>query len=372
VNNLAKAIKVFGAALDPNDDPIKILAKCSYINRLAQNLVDIDKEILDPYDGLLNFSQVLIQEKYTKIGKFPVESWLTPKPKIEDYSLLDPYKYQNFTNSGSVAEYSIKMEGFIRDNILPDIPLMIGVDHSLTGGVLGALAEQYGRENILVVIFDAHFDGIPAKISLNLAKYAKENEEKINALFPQQLDSTELEAINLKDSYTCASYLNYLIKDDIISPENLIIFGCQDYPNDAMKSEGDERVKDFVDNYLGFEKKGVKFIPSSEDKEQMILDLGETLAKFNTPYLYISLDVDVCMFKEVLAARFMNAIGIEKDVLLKAALKIKDYMDTKNCALIGLDLMEIETYMLNRELKKSGERDRTTEVVDDFLNIITS
>jgi len=363
--------KVFGAALDANDDPVKVFAKCSYLNRLAQKIIDPQKEFLDPYDGLLEFSQVLQQEKYIKMGKFPIESWLTPKPKIEDFPSLNPEKFQEFTNSGTIAEYSIKMEGFVRDNILPDIPLMIGADHSLTGGVLGALSEEYGPENILVVIFDAHFDGIPASISLSLAKYAEENKEKVNVLFPQHLNSAELEAINLKDSYTCASYLDYLIKDGVISPQNLIIFGCQDYPSEDMKAEGDERVKDYIDYYFGFEKKGVKFIPSSEDKEQMITELGEILADFNTPYLYISLDVDVCMFKEVLAARFMNVIGIEKEIILNAALKVKDYMDTKNCALIGLDVMEIETYMLNKELKKSGEKDRTVEFVNDFLNIIT-
>ena len=211
-----KKIKVFGAALDPNDDPMKILAKCAYINRLAQNLIDPEKDFLDPYDGILKYSKVLQQENFIKMGKFPVESWLTPRPNVEDYHKLDPRVFQEFSNSGNLGEYSIKMEGFIRDNILPDIPLMIGVDHSLTGGVLGALSEEYGAENILIVIFDAHFDAIPASISKELAEYAKEHEEVVKTLIPITLDLEDIKEIEINDTYTCASFLDHIISDKII------------------------------------------------------------------------------------------------------------------------------------------------------------
>ncbi|MHA1273657.1 MAG: arginase family protein [Promethearchaeota archaeon] len=361
--------KIFGAALDPNDDPLKILAKCSYLNRLARNLIDLDKDFMDPYEGIIKYSQVLKNKRFKKIGKFPIETWLTPKPKIKDFTLLDPLRFQKFTNSGEIYNYSKKLEEFVNIKVLPDIPLMIGVDHSLTGGVLRALSKKFGPENILVIIFDAHFDGIPANLSLNLAKFAYENKEKVNLLFPQQLGLIDLDSIELKNSYTCSSYLEYLIKDDIILPKKLIIFGCQDYPSEEMKSEEDIRVKEYVDYYLSYEKRGVKFIPATENREDMIKQLDAILTDFDVPYIYISIDVDISMFREVLAARFTNIIGIEIEVVKRAALAIKTFIDLKKCNLIGLDIMEIETYMLNKKLKKSGESDKTIELIDDFLNI---
>ncbi|MBA7632386.1 hypothetical protein ES703_39932 [subsurface metagenome] len=365
-----RKIKVFGAALDPIDDPMKVLAKCSYINRLAQNIVDPERKFLDPYDGLLKFSKVLSREEYIKIGKFPIESWLTPKPKIEDYPLLDPFKYQEFVNSGAVRALSKNLENFVMEKVLPDIPLMIGVDHSLTGGVLSALSKKYGAENILIVMFDAHFDAIPAQISLNLVKYMQEHQKEIHVLSPGLLDSMDVNNITLKDSYSCASFLDYLIQDGIILPENLIIYGCQDYPSEEYISIEDSRVKQFVDCYRSFEEKGVKIIPGTKDKNNMIKKLEKALENYSVPYIYISFDVDVGIFKEILAARFMNVIGIEKEIILNAARAIKEFMELKKCELVGLDFLEIDTYVLGRELKKSGRIDRTAEVIDEFLEII--
>jgi hypothetical protein len=365
-----KKIKVFGAALDPLDDPMKVLTKCSYINKLAQNLIEPERNFLDPYEGLLKFSKILKKEQFIKIGKFSIDTWLTPKPKIEDFPLLDPFKYQEFVNSGAVRNLSINLGEFIDEKILPDIPLMIGVDHSLTGGVLYSLSQKYGKDNILIVIFDAHFDGIPASISLNLTKYMKEHQKEVHVLVPELLESMEVENITLKDSYSCASFLDYLIEDEIISPENLIIFGVQDYPDKELLLIEDSRVKDYVNYYSSFEEKGVKIIPAVKNSDHMIEELKKSLNSHNVSNIYLSFDVDVGVFKEILAARFMNVIGIEKKLILKAAKTIKEYMVSKHCELIGLDFLEIDTYIFGRELKKSGKKDMTPEVIDEFLKII--
>ena len=367
---MSRKIKVFGAALDPIDDPMKVLAKCSYINRLAQNIVNPERNFLDPYEGLLKFSKVLNKDEFIKIGKFPIESWLTPKPKVEDFPLVDPFKYQEFVNCGAVRTISASLEKFVNKKILPDIPLMIGVDHSLTGGVLSALSKKYGKENILIIIFDAHFDGIPAKISLDLVKYMQEHQKEIHVLSTGLLESIDVNNITLNDSYSCASFLDYLIQDEIISPQNLIIFGCQDYPSEEYKAIRDSRVRQFVDYYLSFEEKGVKIIPAISNENDMKEMLKETLKNFEGSHIYISFDVDVCVFKEVLAARFMNVIGVKKELILNAANIIKNFMVSNNCELIGLDFLEIDTYVLGRELKKSGRKDRTVEVIDEFLKII--
>lgn len=363
-----KKIKVFGAALDVNDDPIKIMAKYAYINRLARGLITPDDDYLDPYEGVLKYSKILKNPEFEKIGKVPIPSWITPRPNIDDYHAIDPFKYQEFCNMGLVRDLSIKVEEFVNERILPDIPLMIGADHSLTGGVLSALSKKYGGEKILVIIFDAHFDVIPAHLSLELAKFAIENKDKTNMMVPTQISPADLENMNLKDNFSCASFIDYLIKEGIIPAENIIIYGCQDYPNEEMVNEKDNRVQNYVDYYLSFEKKGINIISAVKNPLGMNKKLNSILKTIDFPYLYISLDVDIAMFKEVLAARFMNALGIEMKVILEAVREINNYLNARNAKLVGLDIMEIETAMLNKTLNKSNRKDETIESIDEFLN----
>lgn len=362
---MEKRIKIFGAALDATDFPLNIQTKHAYLSRLAQNLIT-EPNFLDPYDGFLLYSSILSKEKYLKIGKFPVESWVSPKPNIEDYPFVNQLEFQKFTSNGKVKETSELLEKFIEDKVFPDVPLMIGVDHSLTGGVLSALSNKFGSENILVVVFDAHFDGIPASISANIAKYTIEHPDQLNPLVPELASLANEDLNNIKDSYTCGSFLYYLLEEKILLPENLIIFGCQDYPDDAFRSNNDPRILEYVDFYDSIEKKGVKFI-SKNDDTHMIEKLSSALELIDTPYIYISFDVDVGGLKEIIAARFKNAIGIEKSVILNAGKEIKKYMDLKKCELIGLDVMEIETHLLSRIFPKSGRIDQTVEVIDEFL-----
>jgi len=366
-SKIEKSVKVFGAALDATDNPIKILAKRSYLNRLAQKIMENNIDIKDPYEGFLLYSRLLSKKRFNKIGKFNIASWLRPKPNIEDYLSIDAINYQDFINSGSITEVSNELEQFVQKQVLSDISFMIGVDHSLTGGVLHAMARNYGAINILVIIFDAHFDAIPASLFLKLARFAKGQKEKIHSLI--DLDLID-ENIEITDTYNCASFIDYLIKEKIVLPQNLIVFGCQDYPNEDLKSKENPNIKDYVNFYLDFEKKGVNFVSVNEDRKKMIEKFKDILQNVSTPYVYISIDVDVGTFKEVLATRFMNIIGIEKEVILDAAKEIKRYMKVRNCDLIGLDVMEVETYMLNKELKKSAKKDKTIELVDDFLEVI--
>ena len=364
--NLVKLIKVFGAALDATDFPLSLQIKRNYLNQLAQNLV-IDPNFLDPYEGLLLFSRVLSKDKYLKMGKFPIESWLTPKPNLEDLPLMNQLEFQKFTSKGVIRIYSERLDNYVNNNILPDFPLMIGVDHSLTGGVLNALSNEFGPEDLLILIFDAHFDGLPASISLNIAKYMNEHPEETNPLISEHINLVN-ENLNIVDTYTCASFLFYLLKEKVIIPENLIIFGCQDYPDVKFRSLDDPRIVEFVEFYNEMEQKGVKFIPKS-DPSTMIKKLSTILKEAEKSKMYISFDTDVGALREIIATRFRNAIGIDQTTIINAAKSIKNVINSKKIDLIGLDIMEIETYLLNRVFPKSGRTDQTIKVIDSFLDV---
>ncbi|MFW9881430.1 MAG: arginase family protein [Candidatus Thorarchaeota archaeon] len=365
--NLVKQIKVFGAALDATDFPLSLQMKQKYLNYLAQNIVK-EPNFLDPYDGLLLFSQVLSNDKYLKMGKFSIESWLTPKPNLIDLPLMNQFEFQKFTSKGFIRIYSERLETYVKNKILPDIPLMIGVDHSLTGGVLKALSNEYGPEDLLIIIFDAHFDGIPAKISLNIAKYMNEHPKERNPLILEYSNLVN-ETLSVLDTYTCASYLFYLLKEKIILPENLIIFGCQDYPDVKYRSIDDHRIIEFVKFYDEMEQNGVKFIPKS-DTSTMVKKLSTILEDTDRSKMYISFDTDVGALREIIATRFRNAIGIDQKTIINAVKSIKNKINSRKIDLIGFDMMEIETHLLNKVFLKSGRIDKTIKVIDSFLNVL--
>lgn len=365
---MSKEIKVFGASLDPSDTQIKISIKQSYLNALASGNKEKLK-YLDAYDMFIAHSKYLKLPKFEKIGKFPIETWLRPKPDLEDFQFMNPLDFRIFLDSNGCKEYSDEIEEFIEQKILPGIPLMIGADHSLTGGVLKALARKYGPEDITLIIFDGHFDAIPSALRLELAKYTKEHKDEIDVLFPELVDSIN-ENLEIPQSYNCGTFLYHLMGDGTIRPENLIVYGCMDYPRDEFSSIQDPRVKNYVDYYRFYEKKGVKIIPNLKNNEKMNKKFELALESINTPYTYISIDVDVGALNALLASRFYEFTGVDEECLIDAATLLKKLIHTKKIELIGLDIMEIEVYFLNTKLKKFGKTDKTIEIMDNFLEIL--
>ncbi|MFX1452913.1 MAG: arginase family protein [Promethearchaeota archaeon] len=365
---MSKEIKVFGASLDPSDTQTKISIKQAYLNSLASGNTEKSK-YLDAYDAFVSHSKFLKLPNFNKIGKFPIESWLRPKPDLEDFQFMNPLDFRIFLDSNGCKEYSDEIEKFIDQKILPGIPLMIGADHSLTGGVLKALSKKYGAKNITLIILDAHFDGIPSKLRLGLAKYSKEHREEIDVLFPELLASIE-DDLEIPQSYNCGTFLYHLLKDGTIKAENLIIFGCMDYPREEFKDIQDSRVKNYVDFYFNYEKKGVKIIPNSGNNIKMQKQFELALKSIKTPYVYISIDVDVGALNAILASRFYEFTGVDEDCLMGIAGLLKNLVQQETVELIGMDIMEIELYFLNAKLKKFGKTDKTIEIMDHFIEIM--
>ncbi|HUY01593.1 MAG TPA: arginase family protein [Candidatus Deferrimicrobium sp.] len=364
---MVKYIKVFGAALDPSDSGTKVLIKRAHLDALATGREEKSK-YFDPYDAFITESKILQRPNFKKIGKFPIESWLRPKPDLEDHIFMTPLDFRIFLDSNGCKEYADAMEKFIEQKVFPDIPLMIGADHSLTGGVLKALSKKYGAENIAVIILDGHFDAIPTFLRLELAKYSQEHKNEVQIPFPELIDSID-ETTKIPLSYNCGTFLYHLMEQKVVDAQHLIVFGTMDYPSDEIKAIQDPRVKQYVDFYLSYQKKGITIIPNYKDNERMKTEFKEALEKLNTPYLYLSIDVDVSSLKAVLAARFMEFFGVDEEGLKNAADLIRKLVQSKKIEIIGLDLMEIEVYYLNAILK-SGKSDKTIAVMDNFLESI--
>ncbi|TFF88796.1 MAG: hypothetical protein EU549_02360 [Promethearchaeota archaeon] len=363
-----KKIKVFGAALDPTDSEKKIAIKLNYLNNVVHKRETKHNNYQDSYNAFIEESRILKDSKFHEVGRFPVETWLRSKPGPEDRIFMNPLEFRTFLDTNGCKEYSETMKNFIMKNILPDIPLMIGADHSLTGGVLSALSAKYGAENITVVIYDGHFDAIPTDLRLSLAKYSKEHKDEIQAILPEFLDSLSKNT-EVPSTYNCGTFLYYLIEEKIVLPENLIFYGVMDYPDETLQDINDPRVKNYVNFYKKFEEKGVRFIPNDKDYDNMNRSFEEIMNSIETPYLYLSIDVDVGSLNAVLAARFMDFIGVDEKCLIESSEIIKNFLKSGDIEIIGMDIMEIEIFFINAQLK-SGKTDKTIDIMEKFLELL--
>ena len=361
---MKKNIKVFGVAFDPNDNRSKLLIKYNYIQALQDNRIK-QPNYLDPYDYLLAQSIYLKEIQFMKIGKFPVESWLTPKPSAEDLDFINPTDYKIFLESDGCLEYRHKLEKYLEKNINDELPLMIGVDHSSTGAFLSFLSKKHGKENVSCIILDGHFDAIPSSIRIGLAKYASENNIETSNVLLNSEDIDKLQ--DIKDYYNCGTFLKYIIEENIIDPNNIFVIGFYDYPSDDLKKVDDENVKKFVLEFEKYEKMGVNLLPKTQDFNKFKTDLQNLIEKINTKQVMISTDVDVGAGKSVLAARFIDAFGFNYNEMLQIFGVISKTIKRNNIELIGIDFTEIETIFLGKTLK-DGTKDRTLDLFDEFLD----
>ena len=244
-----------------------------------------ENNFLDPYD----FLEINIRERYPTInknkiewiGKFPIDSWLSPKPLISDIKNISRKRYTEFLDNNGCYDCCNKLVDYLYKNIGSSIPFMIGVDHCLTGGALKYLKDRYSDFNVLV--FDSHCDLIDL--------------ETRKAYYEPFLKDLE-DLCGEKDIYECGSFLDYILKEEIIKPENLWIIGTQDL--DKIKQNTEPL---YSKKILPWIKQGMHII----SKEDLIL--------FGIPdeiegQTYISFDMDLGSLASVFAARFLDYFGL--------------------------------------------------------------
>jgi arginase family enzyme len=305
---------------------------------------------LDPYDAIAP-ALMMFNKDVEPIGKFPVPSWLNPIPRASDAPLIKKENMERYVATGGMLDLTLQVKDFVRKQIFPDLPVMLGVDHSATGGVVSALSEELGPENMSIVVLDQHFDGLP--VSLRLEPRLMEHLSQANA-FTHGADDNE---------YCCGNFWKYLIDSGVVLPENLLFVGVADYPGmDAIP--GGEK---FRENYLAFETQGCRFFPLEEFEGPYRKKLKKYIEDtITTPYVYVSLDLDVGACNCVHAARYMDCIGIDKKALIDAARLIAGQCRSGKTRLAGLDIMEFNMHFLGLKTEQ-GKKDSTLSIALDFL-----
>lgn len=268
-------------------------------------------------------------------------------------ALLTQEQARKFLNGNGSFNTACKLRDFILSRILPGLPVMAGIDHSASGGVISALSHVLGPENLTVVVLDHHFDGLP--VTVRMGPFVHEGK----AFMPMQ-DSF---FGTFGKTYCCGNFWAHLIYMGIVKPEHLVFMGVADYPQQKVPLAWEA----FRDAYLAFETRGCSFLPLTELQTSCKRKIERFLAeKINTPYVYVSLDLDVGAYRCVRAARYMDGPGIEGHVLSDIARVIGNVCESGKSCLVGLDVMEFNMHLLGAEIEP-GIEDQTLGTAIDFI-----
>jgi arginase family enzyme len=354
--------KIFGVSLDVAEDPWSLQLKWASMMATGK---EGDVFYADPYDAVANEMSECPDFEFG--GKFSIPSWQGPRPQPLDANLVSVEKLQQFVANGGLLETMKRLQDFVERSIFPALPVMIGIDHSATGGVISALAKRFNPEMLSIVVLDRHFDAIPLSLRMDgLFRSATgtthpslvSRGERGN---PQPLDVNEL------DQYCCGNFWGYLIDAGIVLPEHLLLIGVADYPN-PQKDPKWQRLRDC---YLGFEERGCGFFPSWKFDGWYADSLTQFIyEKIKTPYVYVSLDLDVGAYRCINAARYMDGPGITRENLLDTASIIAGASQNGKFMIVGFDIMEFNIHFLGIETAEGG-KDLTLPLVLDFIKTLT-
>jgi arginase family enzyme len=234
---------------------------------------------------------------------------------------------------------------------------MLAVDHSLTGGAFRRLVELYSPEKMSLIVLDSHTDAIPVSIMSDAIRYDIEtNKNSVH-------DPDDPFLVNRAESYNACSFLHYLMEEGAVEPENLYLIGISDYPPKRSFRIKDQRIKHYVASYTGLKKKGVKIL-TKKDLITSPSKVRALLGGIETPYLYISIDMDIGARNALEAVRFRNWQGLNERQLYAIADSLMELLSQGTC-LAGMDLTEINPRRTGPNSLSGG--DRTYQIA---LNLI--
>lgn len=345
---MEQEIKIFGASLDALSSPERVNLKLAYTSHLKNRTLNRG-EYKDPYDFIKTFvaKNITLNDKIKWTGKISIPSRLTPKPKVSDTLKLSVDKFDQFLKNNGCWKYALMVADYINKKISPGMPVMIGVDHSLSGGSIMALIDRY--PNLNIVILDSHFDVMDMRrntISMFNLPNTKKMKHKSHLNY-----------------YECGNFLDCLLEREVISPKNLWILGVQDEIYRELR--GGKYLREDSDlNAISIKKwmgEGVHVV------FKHMIQSGHFKMDLNGP-TYLSIDMDVGSMSSIYSARFMNSCGLSRKEFLQLLNKVSRLIEASRCPLVGLDIMEFDVHFFD-VAKEKIVNDCTEQVIKEIFEI---
>lgn len=322
-NGHEEKVVFFGCALDVDERDESIQEKLS-----SRPMGDSD-----PYPPVMRFIEAEVDPvKWEAIGSLEVPSWLCPVPGPGEQAYINVDNFVSFIDKNECRTFARMIGEQVIDNILPRIPCMIAVDHSLTGGVFDKIASHYGPEKVSLVVLDSHTDAVPASFLSGAIFYDMETN-------PQSLhDPNDPFLQGRSDSFNASSFLFHLLEEGTVAAQNLYILGVSDYPAKRSFRIKDDRIRRYVGLYSGLKKRGVKIL-TKKDLLTGSAKVRAVLGSIRTPYLYLSVDMDIGAGNALDGVRFRNWKGINESQLYKISGHVKEVL-RGGVRLAGMDVTE--------------------------------
>ncbi len=267
--------KVFGAAFDPLDHPEKLALQRAYLWAYAHNLLDPGLPI-DPYELVLaHLTKENAPLPLLPIGRFEIPSWLRPRPDLQDYELLDRYRFSQFLEANGCRKVAQDLKHYVATEVFPERPLMVGVDHSLTGGVLEAIAEKLGPQNYSLLVLDSHFDGISHAIR-RLSQGSGDGQGVCGEPCGERIgiERASVQPAEQDEFYSCGNFLTFLFDNTVLDPSHTIVVGVTDSPWDRTSTcSRPVNQQVYADAYEACRSKGVTFIPGGDQEACLVARL---------------------------------------------------------------------------------------------------
>lgn len=340
----------YGALFDPDEG-------IDSINNKINSVISGNRP-KNPYREFLKLREVQ-GIKIKDCGELPIESWLSIYPTEDDLIMLTQTNFEVFLDYDGCKEYKEKVKNFVRDL---DKPLMIGIDHCLTGGVVEELKNRF--EEFKLIILDSHFDAIPSPIRNNLIGYMLENQPE-NKSFGFSAKDYVFNPIGRKDSYNSGSFIYHMIKEEIIDAKDIIVFGAADYPSENLEKINDIRMKEYVKFYKSMEEEGIRIlhrgiidaIGPEEAMKKVLQYIGDNA--------YVSIDLDIGARSALFGARFINIEGLKEADIYKSLLMLYE----AKINIIGLDVMEIDPWRAGENY--NNIKDRSYNICGNIVRTLT-
>ena len=310
-------------------------------------------ENTDPYDCVMAFIREEVPaELWEEMGSLDVPEWLRPVPASDQKEFMNPEHFVSFVDGGGCSTFSNMLSDHVIARIHPLVPCMITVDHSLSGGAFRKLAEIYGTDNLSLIVLDSHTDAVPVSVMSGAVEYDMET----NQDSPYAADDPFLK--NRPDSFNASSFIQYLLEEGTLTYRNLTIIGSGDFPSKRSFRTKDERIKRYVRVFSDLRKKGVNLL-TKKDLISSPSRLKSVLNGIHTPYVYISIDMDIGAGNALDGVRFRNRQGLNEKQINNIASRLQALLSS-GCELVGMDITEI-----NARNVRMG--DRTCRIAADLI-----
>jgi arginase family enzyme len=321
-----KKVVFFGCPLDGDERHESIQEKLA--------LKGIKGILDDPYEGIMGIiRQEVNLDLWLEKGSLDVPSWLRPIPTLADQGRMTTEAFVDFIDQGGFETYARRVGDYIATNIFPDIPCMIAVDHSLTGGTFKKLVELYEPENLSLIVLDSHTDAIPMSVMAGMIQYDIDtNPDTVH-------DHHDPFLYHRQDSYNASSFLYYLLAEEVLRPQNLYLVGVNDYPPKHAFRIKDPRIENYVKIFSELRRKGVTIL-TKNDFLVSPSKLKNILAHIKTPYVYISIDLDIGARNGIEGVRFLERQGLNERQIYRIVDFLRGLLSNQ-VRLAGMDLTEI-------------------------------